>query len=108
MRKIAWRLLPLLGAAAAVLGLALGSAPASASTAAPAHRGRRRRQHYSPESLAGFSSAGNGPWTSRAWRQITVVPAEPVHDPADTVAIGHHHGAEPERRGSEAYGEGWC
>ena len=87
MRKIAWRLLPLLGAAAAVLGLALGSAPASASTAAHAIVASNVGTHYSPD-LAGFSSAGNGSTIiDGAWRNL-VVPAEPSTIPADTVVDG--------------------
>ena len=94
MRKIAWRLLPLLGAAAAVLGLALGSVPASASTHAPAkhapavHAGNNNS--FTSSAFAGYSLDGNGTLVVKGlWRQL-VVPNEanvpPV--PADTVVDG--------------------
>jgi hypothetical protein len=79
MRRIALRLLPLLGAAAAVLGLALGSVPASASTHAaskhaPVVHAGVNNQFYS-EYLAGQSLDGNGSATfAGIWKQIEVQP----------------------------------
>lgn len=99
------RIVPLLGAAAAVLGLAVsGASAASASTAAPAPVVAGPVSTHWSESLAGQSADGNGPVDFQGvWRQITVEP-QSATDTTDSVAVGLLM-AQNLAIGNEAYGE---